>query len=545
MPTTVYSARRILTMNPARPEATHVAVRDGGILGVGTLDELRAWGPHVLDTRFADKVLMPGLIEAHSHVGEGSAWRSTYCGFHDRTDPDGRLWKGTRSIAETVERLAGAHALLSDPTQLLAGWGFDPIYFGGPRCTRADLDRIGGNRPIILRHASGHILNANTVALQRIGWMTGAPDHPGIVRDAQGVPTGELLGPEVMTPLLVALGQIRETMSVEPSAVQAFARACVRTGVTTATELATAPPDDAIDSLLDTTGHPDFPLRLAWVMHVRGQSVARTIERALAQRSRSSQQLRLGRIKVHVDGSIQGFTARLKWPHYLDGTQGLWYIEPEHLLALYTGALKEGLQVHAHTNGDEATELALDSIELALRRHPAPDHRFTLQHCQMADRAQLRRMKALGVGVNFFINHAFHWGDQHRDITLGPDRAERMNPCRSALDIGVPLAIHSDAPVTPIGPLFTAWCAVNRLTASGAVLGPHERITVDEALRAITIGAACSLGLDGEIGSIETGKRADFAVLEDDPTAVPPSALKDVRVWGTVQGGRVFEVPRG
>lgn len=116
MTITVYSARRILTMNPARPEATHVAVRDGGILGVGTLDELRAWGPHVPDTRFADKVLMPGLIEAHSHIGEGGIWRSTYCGFHDRTDPDGRLWKGATSIDQTIERLAQAQSGLADRT---------------------------------------------------------------------------------------------------------------------------------------------------------------------------------------------------------------------------------------------------------------------------------------------------------------------------------------------------------------------------------------------------------------------------------------------
>ena len=102
------------------------------------------------------------------------------------------------------------------------------------------------------------------------------------------------------------------------------------------------------------------------------------------------------------------------------------------------------------------------------------------------------------------------------------------------------MTIHCDAPVTPLAPLFTAWCAVNRLTASGHVLGAHERIPVADALRAITLGAAWSLGLDGEIGSIECGKRADFCVLEEDPMEVGAERLKDVGVWGTVQGGRVF-----
>jgi hypothetical protein len=115
-----------------------------------------------------------------------------------------------------------------------------------------------------------------------------------------------------------------------------------------------------------------------------------------------------------------------------------------------------------------------------------------------------------------------------------------MNACATALREGVPFAIHSDAPVTPLAPLFTAWCAVNRLTASGATLGEHERIGVAEALRAVTLGAAHTLHLDAEVGSIECGKRADFAVLEDDPLAVDPRHLKDVKVWGTVQGGRVF-----
>ncbi len=196
--------------------------------------------------------------------------------------------------------------------------------------------------------------------------------------------------------------------------------------------------------------------------------------------------------------------------------------------------------MHTHTNGDEATELVLDCVEEALRQHPAPDHRFTLQHCQLADAAQFRRMKALGMCVNLFANHHFYWGDAHYATTVGPERAMRMNACATALASGVPMAIHSDAPVTPLGPLFTAWCAVARLTASGRVQGAHERIAVADALRAVTLGAAYTLKLDGEIGSIECGKRADFAVLAEDPLRVPAEELKDIPVWGVVQGGRPF-----
>jgi predicted amidohydrolase YtcJ len=201
------------------------------------------------------------------------------------------------------------------------------------------------------------------------------------------------------------------------------------------------------------------------------------------------------------------------------------------------------LQLHIHVNGDEASEVAIDALERALARNPRPDHRHTLQHCQMADAAQFRRMRALGLCVNLFCNHIYYWGDVHRGVTMGPDRAERIDAAGTALALGIPFAMHSDAPITPIAPLFTAWCAVNRRTASGRVLGPGERIAPAEALDAITLGAAYTLRLDAEIGSIEVGKRADFAVLADDPSRVPPQALKDVRVVGTMVGGVPFDAP--
>ena len=121
---------------------------------------------------------------------------------------------------------------------------------------------------------------------------------------------------------------------------------------------------------------------------------------------------------------------------------------------------------------------------------------------------------------------------------MGPDRANRMDACASAARAGVPFSIHSDAPITPLGPLFTAWCAVNRQTASGRVLGESERIGVEAALHAVTLGAAYTLHMDHLVGSIEVGKFADFCVLEDDPTTVPVDRLKDVAVLGTVVGGR-------
>jgi predicted amidohydrolase YtcJ len=259
-------------------------------------------------------------------------------------------------------------------------------------------------------------------------------------------------------------------------------------------------------------------------------------------RDTQSDKLKFGIVKLLLDGSIQGFTARVSWPHYINPPEGhpgngLWLIAPDQMADLVSKFHDAGLTVHCHCNGDEATEVFVDAVEAALERHPRWDHRHTVQHCQLTTPAQYKRMAKLGMQANIFSNHIYYWGDQHRDVTVGPDRAAGMDACATAEREGVRFSIHSDAPITPLGHLHTAWCAVNRVTASGQVLGPDERISVQTAMKAITIDAAFQLKLDHELGSIEAGKYADFAVLEQDPFEVDPMTLKDIKVWGTVLGG--------
>lgn len=539
--TTIFAARKIITMNPSRPEASHVAVRDGRILGVGTLDELKTWGAHSVDDRFADKVLMPGFVEGHAHTMEGSLWAKVYCGWFDRMDPDGKMWAGLKSIDAVVARLRDASDAMDDPDAPLSGWQLDPIYMNNERVTRADLDRVSTTRPIGILHASGHIMNVNTRALELADLMRTGINNPGIPLGADGYPTGELKGPEVMTPVGVHVGFERNLLDADEAGLLNFAKLCVRTGTTTITDLASRLDPDTVEMMLRVTSQDDYPARIVPLRFFLGLSPEDLVAEVLRLRDLSTDRLRLGRIKIVADGSIQGFSARLRWPGYHNGApNGLWYIAPEQLSQIFHRALEAGVQVHTHTNGDQATQLVLDTLAPALQAHPHPDHRFTLQHCQLADAAQFRQAAKLGMCVNLFANHHYYWGDEHYNLTVGPERALRMNACRTALATGMPVAIHSDAPVTPLGPLFTAWAAVTRLTASGRVQGQEECISVPQALWAITMGAAYTLHMDGEVGSIETGKKADFAVLEDDPTTCDPMALKDIPVWGTVQGGRVF-----
>ena len=540
---TIFIAKKIITMNPSRPEATHVAVREGRILGAGSLEELTTWGDYTLDESFADKVLMPGFVEGHAHSMEGSLWSKVYCGWFDRFDPSGRMWTGVKSVDALVERLRVAEAALEDPSAPLSGWQLDPIYMNNTTLSRADLDRVSKTRAVGILHASGHIMNVNTKALELASMLKPGLNHPGIPLGADGFPTGELKGPEVMTPVGPFVGYERNMLDADDTGLRNFAKLCVRTGTTTITDLASRMDDDTVNMMLRVTSEASFPIRLMPFRFFLGLSSKELIKTVLALKTRATDQLRMGQIKIVVDGSIQGFSARLRWPGYHNGApNGLWYIAPEQLSEILHLALDAGILVHTHTNGDQATQLVLDTLAPALQKHPNPDHRFTLQHCQLADAAQFRTAAKLGMCVNLFANHHFYWGDEHYKLTVGPDRATRMNAARSALNSGIPMAIHSDAPVTPLGPLFTAWAAVNRITASGRVQGEEEKIRVHEALWAITMGAAYTLHLDNEIGSIETGKKADFAVLESDPTACDPMALKDITVWGTVQGGRIFPV---
>ena len=536
--TTVYKARKIITMDPNRPEATHVAVRDGWILAVGDADCADPWGPARHDDRFADQVLMPGMVEGHSHMSETCFWDYAYVGYHDRVDPDGRHWPGLTTIEAVQARLREALAALPADAPLVA-WGFDPIFLDTERLNRDHLDQVSPDRPVVVLFSSGHLMCINSPALAAVGYDRHS-NVEGVQRRANGEPSGELHEMAAMCPVLRRMGMDFRTRSYQPGHVAAFGRICRRVGVTTATDLFAQISREDAALLSATTRDAAFPVRVLpaiSTLHFTPDEARAQIE---ALRALNHDKLRFGAAKLMTDGSIQGFSARIKWPGHIAGQpNGIWNMPPEQIFATCEMMQAAGIQMNIHTNGDEASDVVLHALAAAARKHPWPGARHILQHAQMMGPDQFARAREMGVCVNLFANHIWYFGEQHAAFTIGPDRAARMDACRSALDAGVHMTIHSDAPVTPMGPLFTAWVAVNRLTPKGRVLGPAQRITVPEALYAITMGAAYTLKMDHEIGSISTGKRADFAILGDDPTAVDPATLKDVPVLGTVTGGEI------
>lgn len=541
--TVVFSARKIVTMNPSRPEATHVAVREGRIVAVGSLEEV---GSHAgrIDDRFKDKVLLPGFVEGHSHIMEGIVWSMPYVGAFDRRAPSGAIVAGANGIDAIIARLQAADAELTDPETPLFAWGFDPLHIGGNKLSRHDLDKVSKTRPVLVMHASFHITNVNSLMVECAGFSRNT-NVSGVPLGQDGEPTGELQGIAALFRTFRVLKSNPFKQDFSAADLARYQASACNQGVTTVTDLHSDLSEETIELYRAAARQPDFSIRLVPAL----ASASHTPEEAIAKMARlrptGNDKLHYGIVKIIVDGSIQGFTARLRWPGYHNGApNGLWYIAPDDLRVAVEKYHRAGLHLQIHTNGDEATEQALDAIEAAQIAAPRPDHRHTLQHCQMADTAQFKRMKALGVCVNLFSNHLYYWGDAHYEQTMGPERAHRLDATGTAQRLGIPYGIHTDAPITPLNPLFTAWCAVNRISSGGRELGKAtEAITVQQALAAITIGSAYTLKLDHLVGSIETGKYADFAVLEADPFEVAPEKLKDITVWGTVVGGRVREAP--
>jgi len=535
----IFKAKKVITMNSYCPYGTHVAVKEGKILGVGSLEQLEGWGDYELDETFSEKILMPGFVEGHCHAPEGQIWNYPYLGFFERKDPDGKIHPKLENLDQVLERLREADRLKNNPEEPLFAWGFDPLYFESERMNTRHLDSVSTTRCIIVMHASGHLINVNSMVLKLAG-IDETTEVQGVLKDKEGKPNGELISMATQYMIQKVAG-MPFFNSLDSKGLKNFSKVARREGVTTATDLAVRYDKNTLDAYYEVAADKNFPLRIVPAIRIQEMSNADGIEKIKSLKQTSSNKLFFGLCKIIADGSIQGFTARLKWPGYYNGNpEGSWYTAPQSLEQMIESYHSEGMHLHIHTNGDEATEVTINALEKALTRFPREDHRHTLQHCQMAEEAHFRRMSKLGICSNLFSNHIFYWGDKHLEKTLGPDRAARMNAAATAKKQGVNFSIHSDAPVTPLAPLFTAWCAINRRTASGLVLGEHERISLNDALYAITLGAAYTLKLDHVVGSIESGKFADFAVLEEDPFLVEPDKLKDIKIWGTVVDGIPF-----
>lgn len=549
---TIFTAKKIITMDPFQPEASAVAVKDGRIYAIGTVEEMKAWlkpASFRINTDFQEDVLTPGFIESHAHFSMLVGFLAhPYIGYFDFLGYNAAVLPGIKSKQEVLQRLQQVNNEMGDPNQILIAWGYDPIYFNNSDLTASDLDQISKTRPIFILNASGHIAYVNSVLLNRSGYNEQIT-IPGVMKNADGAPSGVLKEEAAISPVLNSFLNQIFTPDLIHSGSYSVASLANKVGITTISDLLFGGVEETtmLDQFKKAANDPKFPLRMVMVYNgfalteMEKAQAGSGIAHLQALNQQSLNKLRFSGVKFVMDGSIQGFTARLKWPGYFNAApNGLFNTDQAQLQTQALAFWRAGFPIHVHVNGDEATDAALDALDYLQITSPRIRPRFILEHDQMSSPEQFKRTHDLGAYVNLFANQIYYWGDQHYNTTLGPDRAERLDNAAAAKRAGVLFGLHSDSPATSLGPLHLMWAAVNRVTASGRILGVNARISAEDALRAITLYAAYLLNLENEIGSISPGKRADFTVLARDPLTEPAMTIKDIPVIATIVGGQVY-----
>jgi len=531
---TLYINGPILTMEDDTPTAQALLTEGERIIAVGDEAALRknmSSDAQVIDLK--GKTLLPAFIDPHGHFpdpGFMALFRVDLA-----APPRGDCADIPSALARLAERVAE-----TPEGNWVMGVLFDNTAVPEGRMpTRAELDSVSTKHLIWIMHASGHNGVANSAVLAHRGLTRDTPDIVG-GRYGRDPGTGELTGLIEGINGMGAIGD-PEFLIDREKFWQGFA-ACrdeyLAHGVTlTQNAWATLPLLEHFASLPEG----DDP-GIDVVVLPQGELEPGLSRGPGAFDWPASPHMILGPRKLFADGAFQLQTAWLSEPYHKpiqpDAPCGMPYCEPQVLKAEFHKLHDLGFQVHCHSNGDGASDLFLDTVAEVLAANPRDDHRHTIIHGQVMRDDQLVRAAELGVSVSFFPAHVHFWGDRHYDSFLGPDRANRISPCGSALRHGVRFTIHNDAPVTPTRPLHLAHCAVNRLTSSGRLLGEDERISVLAALKAQTIDAAWQVFQEGERGSLAPGKLADLVILSRNPLEAPETIAK-VQVEQTIRRGRV------
>jgi predicted amidohydrolase YtcJ len=545
---TVYRARKVITMDAGRPFAQCVAVMDGRVLSTGTIETMQPWlkrHPHRIDDTFADKIIMPGLIDPHTHFTFSAGYLAMhYIGPIDSPGPHG-INPGLPTRPEVIAKLRDAARSDPDPDAPLIAWGLDPASQGG-HLHRDELDQISTTRAIWVISYAPHFIYLNSPALARAKVPDNSNVH-GVMRYPDGRLNGQFVELEAGR---VALGAMRGAIAERGGAegLRRMGDIARKAGVTTTAEMIFGKGNFESEWQLHSEVVRDegFPLRMGLVsleMSLHADHGGKAADFLAGAMKRNTDKLFFHGVKFLSDGSFPAMSLRLNFPGYLDGSNGLrndipWDELHERMLPFW----KAGIQIHCHANGDEAVDASLNALAKLQAIQPKFDHRFTLEHYCISTPDQARRLKALGA-VASVNNYFVHYRSQlHSEEGFGPDRSEAVARLGSLEREGVIFALHSDYSLVlvPMHPLTAAWVAVNRIALDGkTVLAPGERIGVERALRAITIDAAYVLGAEQRLGSLEPGKLADFAILESDPFEVDPINLKDIKIWGTVLGGKL------
>jgi predicted amidohydrolase YtcJ len=526
----------VLSVDPAFSQHEALAIQGNRILAVGDVETVRrAAGAGAREIDLAGRTVLPGFIEPHMHF-------ALLAGLGHLPDI-GPFQRPTFDDALTAIREIYDEAAQAGPDEWVMGRQFDPILLEPPRdLTIRDLDPIVPDRPAFFLNASGHIAYVNSRALTAAGLDRSAADPEGgeYGRDPDGELNGVLYGQAAWLPLLLSNESVTARMS------GGFAEAGIGVGemaaslgVTTLCDMATGGLSGADELGLYRQMFADGRMSARIRAYVY-QPAAGSFDAAGVAPFDGDSLVRVAGFKVVSDGSNQGFTGRQREPYVGSDSHGLFYVQPEDLKAIVVDRTSRGWPMAIHGNGDAAIDSILDSMDAAVAAGvDVRPLRIRIEHCSILHDEQIVRMQEHGMVPSFLINHVHYWGHVMRDQVFGPEKVQLLDRCASVERAGLNWLVHSDAPVSPMGPLHMIRVAVARdlWKEPETILAPDERVSVESAIRAQTINAAWAQHDEDELGSLEPGKLADFVILEEDPRAVDPKAISDIRVSETWMDG--------
>ena len=532
----------IVTVNPAQPAAEAVAIKGGRIVAVGSeADVMKHKGEATEVTDLAGKTLVPGFIDGHSHFFSlVDVQTQALC-----ASPPAGPCKSVADVIAALEKIRERRKI--GPGKFVIGFGYDPELLAEKRApTKQELDAAFPDNPVILVHVSGHGAMLNSKALAAYGVTAATPTPAGgvIGREPGSNEPNGLLFETAFLPIFsnVPGPDGDEAIQLLKTGQDLY----LREGITTAQEGATLKHQlDLLRALADRGDLKLDVIALPFIAEVDEIFGGKPPRNEPEYKNR----LRIGGVKVLMDGSPQGRTACFTTPYLTPGPAGQknWRGELSFPQATLNEMVKKvydgGATLFVHCNGDAAIDALLEAHRFASGDDPAKPRGTVGVHSQFIRRDQLAKYKAWGITPSFFTIHCFYFGDTHI-ANRGRAQADFISPMKSARAIGLRPSNHTDFNVAPLDQIFTIHTAVNRLSRSGQVIGADERVTPLEALEAITIDGARQYGEDAQKGSIEVGKLADFAVLSGNPLTVPPASIQTIRVAETIKEGKTVWIAR-
>lgn len=536
---TVYFGGPILTMEGDTPTYTEaISVKNGKILAMGRkADVLKDQGKNSKLVDLQGKVLLPGFIDAHGH-----AWTT---GFQKLSanllpPPDGG-GKNIDALIQALKEWQQNNSVAIDKVGWVVGFGYDDSQLSEQRHpTAEDLDKVSTELPVVIIHQSAHLAVMNHKALEMSGITAQTPNPPGgvIRRNSDGnTPDGVLEEMAFFSPIFKLLSTF--DASVNEKIALAGADYYAEFGFTTAQEgRASRAQVETWQTLasqkkvkIDVAAYPDLQAEQAFL-------------KTISTSAEYANHFRIAGVKLSLDGSPQGRTAWMTQPYKVPPPgqpkdyKGYPAIpKAEDREALVNEAFQNNWQVLAHCNGDAASDAFIDAVAKAEGKYGKGDRRTVMIHAQAVREDQLDKMKKLAIIPSFFGMQTFYWGDWHRDVTLGKERAFRWDPAVSAIKRGMLFTEHHDAPVAKPSAMMIVFASVNRTSRSGAVIGPEQRISPYMALKSITASAAYQYFEENNKGTLKAGKLADFVILDKNPVDVAPATIRDIRVLQTIKEG--------